>query len=167
MVATPLPMLPFVDEAERERHERRLERDRRRREQGQQAYFESEARPNPQPPHEESAENSTMVLRPSRESGILAGLEADALDSEGMPTQSAGLVSPALAEETPASTRGLARSGVIFAFATGVSRVVGLVREIAQAAVFGIKGPVNAFEIAFLVPNTVRALVADSALSAA
>src|SRR5207253_2919274 len=61
----------------------------------------------------------------------------------------------------------LARSGVIFAVATGLSRVVGLVREIVQAAVFGISGPVNAFEIAFLIPNTVRALVADSALSGA
>ena len=63
--------------------------------------------------------------------------------------------------------RGLARSGVIFAVATGISRVIGLVREIAQAAIFGISGPVNAFEIAFLIPNTVRSLVADSALSAA
>ena len=56
---------------------------------------------------------------------------------------------------------------MIFAIATGVSRVIGLVREIAQAAIFGISGPVNAFEIAFLIPNTVRSLVADSALSAA
>jgi peptidoglycan biosynthesis protein MviN/MurJ (putative lipid II flippase) len=56
---------------------------------------------------------------------------------------------------------------VIFAIATAVSRVIGLVREIAQAAIFGISGPVNAFEIAFLIPNTVRSLVADSALSAA
>src|SRR5262249_654377 len=32
---------------------------------------------------------------------------------------------------------------------------------------FGVQGSVNAFQIAFLVPNTVRALVADSALSAA
>ena len=64
-------------------------------------------------------------------------------------------------------SRGLVRSGLIFAIATALSRVIGLVREIAQAAIFGITGPVNAFEIAFLIPNTVRALVADSALSAA
>src|SRR4029077_1653388 len=74
---------------------------------------------------------------------------------------------PVRAAEEPDTGRGLARSGVIFAVATGVSRVVGLVREIAQAAIFGIAGPVNAFEIAFLIPNTVRSLVADSALSAA
>jgi putative peptidoglycan lipid II flippase len=69
--------------------------------------------------------------------------------------------------ELPEAQRGLARSGVIFAVATGISRIVGLIREIVQAAVFGISGPVNAFEIAFLIPNTVRSLVADSALSAA
>jgi Uncharacterized membrane protein, putative virulence factor len=72
-----------------------------------------------------------------------------------------------MAAEEPDTGRGLARSGIIFAVATGISRVIGLVREIAQAAVFGIAGPVNAFEIAFLIPNTVRSLVADSALSAA
>jgi putative peptidoglycan lipid II flippase len=32
---------------------------------------------------------------------------------------------------------------------------------------FGTKGPINAFEVAFLLPNTVRALVADAALSSA
>ena len=74
---------------------------------------------------------------------------------------------PPIEGELPEAQRGLARSGVIFAAATGLSRVVGLIREIVQAAVFGIRGPVNAFEIAFLIPNTVRALVADSALSGA
>jgi putative peptidoglycan lipid II flippase len=149
-------MLPSVDEAERERHERRLERDRRRRGQGKQAYFESK----------EPAEQSKTIARPSREAGVLAGLEAEAFDAEGA-MQQAGIAAPALAQETPESTRGLARSGVIFAIATGLSRVIGLVREIAQAAVFGIQGPINAFEIAFLLPNTVRSLVADSALSGA
>src|SRR4029077_17670627 len=74
---------------------------------------------------------------------------------------------PVRAAEEPDTGRGLARSGGIFAIATGISRVIGLVREIAQASIFGISGPVNAFEIAFLIPNTVRSLVADSALSAA
>jgi hypothetical protein len=67
----------------------------------------------------------------------------------------------------PETAGSLTRSGVIFAVATGLSRLIGLVREIVQAALFGISGPVNAFEIAFLIPNTVRSLVADSALSAA
>jgi putative peptidoglycan lipid II flippase len=61
----------------------------------------------------------------------------------------------------------LGRSTAIFAFWTGVSRVAGLLREILAAALFGTKGPINAFVIAFQVPNLLRSLVADSALSAA
>src|SRR5207244_5912769 len=51
--------------------------------------------------------------------------------------------------------------------ATGLSRVLGLVREIVARYYFGTVGPINAFEVAFLIPNTVRALVADAALSSA
>ena len=61
--------------------------------------------------------------------------------------------------------RRLAWSTAIFAGATGLSRVLGLVREIVARNYFGVRGPINAFEIAFLIPNTVRALVADAALS--
>lgn len=62
---------------------------------------------------------------------------------------------------------GVGRSTAIFAFWTGISRVIGLVREILAAALYGTKGPINAFVIAFQVPNLLRSLVADSALSAA
>src|SRR5690242_20612513 len=63
--------------------------------------------------------------------------------------------------------RRLVRSTVIFGAATGVSRILGLVREIVAAYYFGSKGKINAFTIAFQVPNLVRALVADAALSSA
>ncbi|HZO96901.1 MAG TPA: murein biosynthesis integral membrane protein MurJ [Gaiellaceae bacterium] len=63
--------------------------------------------------------------------------------------------------------RRLARATAIFSLATGLSRVLGLVREIVAKNAFGVQGPVNAFQIAFLLPNTVRALVADAALSSA
>ena len=63
--------------------------------------------------------------------------------------------------------RRLALSTAIFAGATAVSRVLGLAREIVTAYFFGVRGPINAFQVAFLVPNTVRALVADQALSGA
>jgi putative peptidoglycan lipid II flippase len=63
--------------------------------------------------------------------------------------------------------RRLALSTAIFALATGISRVLGLVREVVAKNYFGVQGEVNAFQIAFLVPNTVRALVADAALSSA
>ncbi len=63
--------------------------------------------------------------------------------------------------------RRLARSTAIFSLATGVSRVLGLVREVVAAYYFGAAGKVNAFTVAFQVPNLVRALVADAALSSA
>jgi putative peptidoglycan lipid II flippase len=157
-----------VDDAERQRHERRLARDRRRREQGKPAYFESDATLDSWPIAQDPAEQPTSILRPRRDRGELAELEARTLDEEGQAAQ-VGLAAPveAAEEREPDPGRGLARSGVIFAVATGLSRVIGLAREIVQAALFGINGKVNAFEIAFLVPNTVRALVADSALSGA
>src|SRR5437588_12881188 len=63
--------------------------------------------------------------------------------------------------------RHLVRSTVIFGAATGASRILGLVREIVAAYYFGSRGKINAFTIAFQVPNLVRALVADAALSSA
>ncbi|MGH3008301.1 MAG: murein biosynthesis integral membrane protein MurJ [Gaiellaceae bacterium] len=152
-----------MDDAERQRQERRQERDRRRREQGKEGYFESDAALDSWPIAQDPAEQSTMILRPSRDRGALAGLEAEALDEEGQSMQGAAAVP---AEPTEAES-GLARSGVIFSIATGISRVLGLLREIVAAYLFGIQGRINAFEIAFLIPNTVRSLVADSALSAA
>jgi putative peptidoglycan lipid II flippase len=65
------------------------------------------------------------------------------------------------------SGRRLARSTAIFSLATGLSRILGLVREIVASYYFGAAGKVNAFTVAFQVPNLVRSLVADAALSAA
>ena len=65
------------------------------------------------------------------------------------------------------SGRRLAWSTAIFSLATGLSRILGLVREVVAAYYFGASGKVNAFTIAFQVPNLVRALVADAALSSA
>src|SRR3954471_3176644 len=67
----------------------------------------------------------------------------------------------------PVSSRGVARNTVIFSIATGLSRIVGLVREIVAARYFGTSGPASAFTIAFQVPNLVRGLFADAAISAA
>jgi putative peptidoglycan lipid II flippase len=70
--------------------------------------------------------------------------------------------------ETPAGRgRRLALSTAFFSFATGISRVAGLVREIYAASLFGVKGPMSAFTIAFQVPNLIRALFADAALQGA
>jgi putative peptidoglycan lipid II flippase len=157
-----------VEDAERQRQERALARDRRRREQGKPTYFESEAMLESWPVSQDPAERATAIIRTRRDRGELIELEAQALDQEGQAAQFAAAAPVAAPEQRHEEAgRGLARSGVIFAIATALSRVVGLAREIAQAAIFGISGPVNAFEIAFLIPNTVRSLVADSALSAA
>ena len=67
---------------------------------------------------------------------------------------------------TPPARR-IAFNTVIFSIATGLSRVAGLVREVVASSYFGTSGPFSAFTIAFQVPNLLRALVADSALSAA
>src|SRR6478752_931950 len=63
--------------------------------------------------------------------------------------------------------RHLIRSTAIFGAATGVSRILGLIREIVAAYYFGSAGKINAFTVAFQIPNLIRALVADAALSSA
>jgi putative peptidoglycan lipid II flippase len=64
--------------------------------------------------------------------------------------------------------RRLATSTAIFSAATGLSRVLGLAREVVVRRYFGVEGAgINAFTIAFQLPNLVRALVADAALSGA
>ena len=80
-------------------------------------------------------------------------------------------MTPGDAAAAPAGEEGqqrrLAWATAIFAAATALSRVAGLVREIIAAYYFGAAGRINAFTVAFQVPNLVRALVADAALSSA
>ncbi|HEX4760197.1 MAG TPA: murein biosynthesis integral membrane protein MurJ [Thermoleophilaceae bacterium] len=98
---------------------------------------------------------------------------ATAEDSSGkQPAGTAAPPAPASGEDAPASGDGargrrLARSTAFFSFATGLSRVLGLVREVVAASVFGVTGAMSAFTIAFQVPNLIRALFADSALQGA
>jgi putative peptidoglycan lipid II flippase len=61
----------------------------------------------------------------------------------------------------------VARNTAIFSLATGLSRVLGLVREIVAASFFGTSGPASAFTLAFQIPNLVSNLFANAALSAA
>jgi putative peptidoglycan lipid II flippase len=72
-----------------------------------------------------------------------------------------------LASQTPAPRRRTAVNTLIFSVATGLSRIAGLVREVVAAAYFGTSGAASAFTLAFQIPNLVRALVADAALSSA
>ena len=63
--------------------------------------------------------------------------------------------------------RRLARSTATFTLATGLSRALGLVREIVAAYFFGVTGKINAFTVASQIPSLVRAFVGDAALSGA
>jgi putative peptidoglycan lipid II flippase len=67
----------------------------------------------------------------------------------------------------PGHARRLARNTAFFSFATGLSRLLGLAREVVAAYLFGVTAAMSAFTIAFQVPNLVRALFADSALQGA
>ncbi|HJS50180.1 MAG TPA: lipid II flippase MurJ, partial [Gaiellaceae bacterium] len=72
-----------------------------------------------------------------------------------------------LLHEEGGHTRRIARSTAVFSLATAVSRVLGLMREMVSAYYFGVAGAINAFTVAIQIPNLVRALVADAALSGA
>jgi putative peptidoglycan lipid II flippase len=61
----------------------------------------------------------------------------------------------------------IARNTAIFSLLTGLSRIAGLVREVVASSYFGTGGPFSAFTFAFLVPNLIRNLFADAAISAA
>ncbi len=136
------PYAHAVSDADRERDLRRLERDRRRREEGRAAYFDRSESLDRWPLLADMSEQPTMALPvpPPR-------------DGRGGTTR-------------PRAPR-LAVSTAIFAVATGLSRVFGLVREVIAAYYFGASGKINAFTVAFQLPNLVRALVADAALSSA
>jgi putative peptidoglycan lipid II flippase len=64
------------------------------------------------------------------------------------------------------STR-LARSAGLIGAATMTSRVLGVARETVLAALFGAGNDMDAFNVAFRVPNLLRDLFAEGAMSAA
>src|SRR5919106_6717341 len=61
----------------------------------------------------------------------------------------------------------LARSAGLFGLATMASRVLGLIRDQVLAYFFGAGDAMDAFRIAFRLPNVLRDLFAEGALSAA
>lgn len=76
-------------------------------------------------------------------------------------------VNPENAAQTPRQRPRMARNTAIFAVATALSRAAGLAREVVASSYFGTSGPFSAFTLAFQIPNLVRSLVADAAISAA
>jgi putative peptidoglycan lipid II flippase len=133
-------MLTRMDEQQRarERRARLEERNARRRAQGRRTWDLDEAWPVA--PTLAVSEAETVILPPGA----------------GLPPRS----------DRPTG-KSVARNTAIFGIATGLSRVMGLVREMVAGYYFGAAGRINAFTIAFQVPNLIRALVADAALSSA
>ena len=82
-------------------------------------------------------------------------------------TTSDGVPEPPVVVSESGQGRRLARSTAVFSLATGLSRLLGLVREMVSAYYFGVSGKINAFTVAIQIPNLVRALLADAALSGA
>src|SRR3954471_5636844 len=81
------------------------------------------------------------------------------------PDPEAGSVSTAQVRR-PAAQR-LARSAGLIGVATMTSRVLGLVRDQVMAYLFGAGNAVDAYNVAFRIPNLVRDLFAEGAMSAA
>jgi putative peptidoglycan lipid II flippase len=69
-------------------------------------------------------------------------------------------------DDAAGERRRIRASTIIFSAATMLSRVAGLIREIATAAVFGATTTYSAFVVANQIPNLIRSLVADAALGA-
>ena len=80
------------------------------------------------------------------------------------PARAEGLSSPG---ESAPPGRAAARNTAIFSVLTGLSRIAGLARELVASSYFATSGAFSAFTIAFQVPNVLRSLFADAALSAA
>jgi putative peptidoglycan lipid II flippase len=73
---------------------------------------------------------------------------------------------PPPAHDSAGERRRMRASTIVFAAATALSRVAGLVREIFTSAVFGTSTVYSAFVVANQIPNLIRSLVADAALGA-
>jgi putative peptidoglycan lipid II flippase len=70
-------------------------------------------------------------------------------------------------ESAAPSTDRLGRSASVAGVATLASRVLGLVRDTVLAALFGAGNEMDAFVVGFRIPNLVRELFAEGAMSAA
>jgi putative peptidoglycan lipid II flippase len=139
-------MLPLVDESDRarERLARLRARNELRRARGEPTWDFEQAIPG-------------------------YGARVDA-SSTGDPDQPTMVLTPAMlhrAEEDEPQRRRLAVSTAIFAVATGLSRVLGLIRQVVVAYYFGTQGRINAFTVAYQLPNLVANLAASSALQSA
>src|SRR5262249_43602890 len=85
--------------------------------------------------------------------------------SAGRMPSTSEIPSPEETLERP--TDRLGRSASMAGLATLTSRILGLIRDTVLAAVFGAGNEMDAFVVAFRIPNLVRELFAEGAMSAA
>ncbi len=160
------------DESAREREERRRARNARRVAKGKPAWDTDWDLNERWPVALDLSEQPTMIISPQQlRERVPPRQERRARHGDTSAEEvklEAGWPEPAAAQAPPDSDRRrLAVSTLIFGAATALSRVMGLVREVVAAYLFGGSGRINAFTVAFQVPNLIRALVADAALSSA
>ncbi|HEV7643867.1 MAG TPA: murein biosynthesis integral membrane protein MurJ [Pyrinomonadaceae bacterium] len=87
---------------------------------------------------------------------------------EGLPLEHAlSGPEPVTAEQPKEKTQSVAKSAGIVSVAVMGSRVLGLVREMVFARYFGAGFLYDAYQVAFTIPNVLRDLFAEGALSAA
>ncbi len=142
---------------------------------GPQPPADDEPRPEPGPASPAAAEQPPLpdaLEDPGAVVTAQLGAGGTSPDTDASAAAVAGAVAAEaeaerLAGTTPAAEARMARNTAIFSVATGASRIAGLAREIVAASYFGTSGAASAFTIAFQVPNLVRGLFADAALSAA
>jgi putative peptidoglycan lipid II flippase len=92
------------------------------------------------------------------------------IEEEGLPLEYGLSGSPPLIEETQVvadKPQSVAKSAGIVSVAVMGSRVLGLVREMVFARYFGAGFLYDAYQVAFTIPNVLRDLFAEGALSAA
>ncbi len=119
--------------------------------------------PNDQPPEDDPGAEEAVF-----DAEIIGGVSPDSDAAAGAAAaRRAAQKVRGEAHEAPGARAGVARNTVLFSVATALSRVAGLAREILAAIYFGTSGAASAFTIAFQLPNLVRGLFADAALSAA
>src|SRR5215213_5201044 len=123
----------------------------------------SRTEPPPRTPEERDAARAERARRRAARDGGTA-VATGALRFEPDLAVEAQIESLAVEMPTPGRR---ARNTAIFSVLTGLSRVAGLGREIVARSYFGTSGAMSAFTLAFQVPNLIRALVADAALSSA
>ncbi|MBN1917108.1 MAG: murein biosynthesis integral membrane protein MurJ [Verrucomicrobia bacterium] len=71
------------------------------------------------------------------------------------------------AEERALGRGGITRAATVFGLGTAASRVMGLVRDMLAASIFGTSLAWSAFVLAFAIPNLFRRLFAEGALAGA